>query len=74
MASPLSNRRARLVGTRSFGKGETDSRSETSLPCHLAAAGQEQSGSQSYVPPDEKNDKALRGAIDSYAGPPQLLA
>ena len=32
MASPLSNRRARLVGTRSFGKGETDSRSETSLP------------------------------------------
>ena len=49
-------------------KGETDSRSEASLPGHLAAAGQEQSGSQSYVPPDEKNDKALREAIDLLRG------
>ncbi len=49
-------------------KGETGSRSEASLPGHLAAAGQEQSGSQSYVPPDEKDDKALRAAIDLLRG------
>jgi carboxyl-terminal processing protease len=49
-------------------KGETDSRSEASLPGHLAATGQEQSGSQSYVPPDEKNDKALQEAISLLRG------
>ena len=49
-------------------KGETDSKGEASLPGHLSAAGQEQSGSQSYVPPDEKNDKALQQAIDLLRG------
>ena len=49
-------------------KGETDSKGEASLPGHLAAAGQEESGSQSYVPPDEKNDKALQQAIDLLRG------
>jgi carboxyl-terminal processing protease len=49
-------------------KGETDTKGEASLPGHLAAAGAEQSGSQSYVPPDEKNDKALQQAIDLLRG------
>jgi len=49
-------------------KGETDSKGEASLPGHLSATGQEQSGSQSYVPPDEKNDKALQQAIDLLRG------
>jgi carboxyl-terminal processing protease len=49
-------------------KGETDSKGEASLPGHLAATGAEQSGSQSYVPPDEKNDKALQEAIDLLRG------
>jgi carboxyl-terminal processing protease len=45
-------------------KDAVDSRSEASLPGHLAATGQEKSGSQSYVPPDEQNDKALQEAIN----------
>jgi carboxyl-terminal processing protease len=49
-------------------KGEADSKGEASLPGHLAATGQEQSGSQSYVPPDEKDDKALQQAIDLLRG------
>jgi carboxyl-terminal processing protease len=49
-------------------KGETDSKGEASLPGHLAAAGTEKSGSQSYVPPDEKNDKALQEAIELLRG------
>ena len=49
-------------------EGETDFKSEASLPGHLAASGQEQSGSQSYVPSDEKNDKALQRAIDLLRG------
>jgi carboxyl-terminal processing protease len=49
-------------------KGEADSKGEASLPGHLAASGQEQSGSQSYVPPDEKDDKALQEAIDLLRG------
>ncbi len=48
--------------------GETDSKGEASLPGHLAATGSETSGSQSYVPPDEKNDKALQQAIDLLRG------
>jgi carboxyl-terminal processing protease len=49
-------------------KGRTDSKGEASLPGHLAAQGNENSGSQSYVPPDEKNDKALQEAIDLLRG------
>ncbi len=49
-------------------KGRTDTKGEASLPGHLAAQGSEQSGSQSYVPPDEKNDKALQEAIDLLRG------
>src|SRR4029079_16681360 len=45
-----------------------DVASEASLPGHLSAEGAEQTGSQSYVPPDPKNDKALRLALDLIRG------
>jgi carboxyl-terminal processing protease len=41
-----------------------DLRGESSLRGHLKADGQEETGSQSYVPPDPKNDKALNMALD----------
>ncbi len=41
-------------------KARTDSKGEASLRGHLKAEGSEESGSQSYVPPDEKDDKALQ--------------
>jgi carboxyl-terminal processing protease len=49
-------------------KGEADTKGEASLPGHLAAQGTEKSGSQSYVPPDEKDDKALQEAISLLRG------
>jgi carboxyl-terminal processing protease len=43
-----------------------DSTSEATLRGHLKGVGegQEQTGSQSYVPPDVKNDKALHSALE----------
>ena len=38
-------------------KGRTDTESEASLRGHLQAEGTEETGSQSYVPPDEKDDR-----------------
>ncbi|HEY2529068.1 MAG TPA: S41 family peptidase [Xanthobacteraceae bacterium] len=49
-------------------KSRTDSKGEASLPGHLKAEGTEQSGSQSYVPPDEKDDAALKMALDLLRG------
>jgi carboxyl-terminal processing protease len=56
---------------------EPQIRSEASLPGHLKAEGAEQSGSQSYVPADAKDDKALatalallRGTMTNPAFPP----
>ncbi len=49
-------------------KDEVDSEGEASLRGHLAATGAEKSGSQSYVPPDEKDDKALHMALDLLRG------
>jgi carboxyl-terminal processing protease len=49
-------------------KGSQDRMSEASLRGHLAAQGEEQSGSQSYVPTDPKNDKALHTADDLLHG------
>jgi len=49
-------------------KARTDSKGEASLPGHLKAEGSEESGSQSYVPPDEKDDKALKMGIDLLRG------
>jgi carboxyl-terminal processing protease len=49
-------------------KGRTDTKGEASLPGHLKAEGSEKSGSQSYVPADEKDDKALQMALDLLRG------
>jgi len=49
-------------------KSRTDSKGEASLRGHLKAEGSEETGSQSYVPPDEKDDKALKMAIDLLRG------
>jgi carboxyl-terminal processing protease len=49
-------------------KGQTETGGEASLRGHLAASGDEQKGSQSYVPPDPKDDKALHLALDLMRG------
>jgi len=49
-------------------KGRTDSVAESTLRGHLKAQGQEETGSQSYVPPDPKDDKALQMADDLLRG------
>jgi carboxyl-terminal processing protease len=49
-------------------KGRVDIRGEASMRGHLSAEGAEQTGSQSYVPPDEKDDKALHAAYDLLRG------
>ncbi|HWV97707.1 MAG TPA: S41 family peptidase [Xanthobacteraceae bacterium] len=50
-------------------KARTDTKGEASLRGHLKGdAGKEQTGSQSYVPPDAKNDKALKMAVDLLHG------
>jgi carboxyl-terminal processing protease len=49
-------------------KGRVDIRGEASMRGHLSADGTEQTGSQSYVPPDEKDDKALHAAYDLLRG------
>lgn len=43
-------------------------RGESSLRGHLKADGDEQGGSQSYVPPEAKDDKALNLALDLMRG------
>src|SRR6202041_963377 len=49
-------------------KGRSDTKGEASLRGHLKAEGSEESGSQSYVPPDEKDDAALKEALDLMRG------
>jgi carboxyl-terminal processing protease len=49
-------------------KGRSELAGEASMPGHLAGAGEEKSGSQAYVPPDEKDDKALRAAFNLLRG------
>ncbi len=50
-------------------KSDTDTRGEASLRGHLTGdSGKEQTGSQSYVPPDPKDDKALHVADDLLRG------
>ena len=55
-------------------RGRTDTKGEASMRGHLSAEGKEQSGSQSYVPPDAKDDKALHAAIDLIRGVAQNAA
>jgi carboxyl-terminal processing protease len=49
-------------------KGRADIRGEASMRGHLSADGAEQTGSQSYVPPEEKDDKALSAAYNLLRG------
>ncbi len=49
-------------------KSRTDTKGEASLRGHLKAEGDEQTGSQSYVPPEAKDDKALNYAFDLLHG------
>jgi carboxyl-terminal processing protease len=46
----------------------TETKGESSLRGHLKAEGDEQGGSQSFVPLDEKDDKALKMALDLLRG------
>jgi carboxyl-terminal processing protease len=46
----------------------TEMGDESSLRGHLKAVGQEQGGSQSYVPPEAKDDKALNLSLDLLRG------
>ncbi len=50
-------------------KTDTSTKGEASLRGHLQGdAGKEQTGSQSYIPPDAKDDKALAMAVDLLRG------
>jgi len=46
----------------------SDTEGEASLRGHLKAQGVEETGSQAYVPLDEKNDRALKEAVDLLRG------
>src|SRR6202051_5123549 len=49
-------------------KGRAELQGEASMRGHLSAEGAEQTGSQSYVPPVEKDDKALAAAYNLLRG------
>ena len=49
-------------------KIRAEMKGEASMRGHLAADGAEQAGSQSYVPPSEKDDKALNAAFHLLRG------
>jgi carboxyl-terminal processing protease len=49
-------------------KGRAEMKGEASMRGHLSGEGTEQTGSQSYVPPEEKDDKALAAAYNLLRG------
>jgi carboxyl-terminal processing protease len=49
-------------------KARAESKGEAALRGHLKAEGDEQTGSQSYIPPDPKDDKALKHAYELLRG------
>jgi carboxyl-terminal processing protease len=49
-------------------KSRADTKGEASMRGHLSAEGVEQTGSQAYVPPAEKDDKALAAAFNFLRG------
>ena len=49
-------------------RAHSESSGEASIRGHLSADGAEQTGSQSYVPPNEKDDKALGAAFNLLRG------
>ena len=52
-------------------KGQDDTKGEASLKGHLKNGDDEKTGSQAYVPPDEKNDKQLTAAVELLHGKPR---
>ena len=55
-------------------KARTSTRGESSLLGHLKGDGKEETGSQSYVPVDPRNDKALNMALELMRGTKTNLA
>jgi carboxyl-terminal processing protease len=49
-------------------KGKDDMKGEASLKGHLANGDEDTTGSQAYVPPDEKSDNQLLAAVDLLHG------
>jgi carboxyl-terminal processing protease len=49
-------------------KTRADTKGEASLPGHLKSEGDENNGSQSYVPPDARDDRAMKMATDLLHG------
>jgi carboxyl-terminal processing protease len=49
-------------------KSRSETKGEASMRGHLSAEGAEQTGSQAYVPPEEKDDKALAAAYNLLRG------
>jgi carboxyl-terminal processing protease len=49
-------------------KAQIDTKGEASLRGHLKAEGAEQTGSQSFVPPNESDDKAIKMALELLRG------
>jgi carboxyl-terminal processing protease len=49
-------------------KTRSETKGEASMRGHLSADGEENAGSQSYVPADAKDDKALRAALNLLRG------
>jgi carboxyl-terminal processing protease len=49
-------------------KARADTKGESSLRGHLRGDGDEKTGSQAYIPPDPKNDKALIEALNLMRG------
>jgi carboxyl-terminal processing protease len=49
-------------------KAQIDSKDEASLRGHLKAEGAEQTSSQSYVPPNESDDKPIKMGLDLLRG------
>jgi carboxyl-terminal processing protease len=49
-------------------RSSIETKGESALRGHLKAEGDEQGGSQSYVPPEAKDDKALNMALDLIRG------
>jgi carboxyl-terminal processing protease len=47
---------------------QPQTRSESSLPGHLKAVGEEENGSQSYIPKEQKDDRALQTALALLRG------
>jgi carboxyl-terminal processing protease len=52
-------------------KGKDDTKGEASLKGHLKNGDDEKTGSQAYVPPDEKKDKQLIAAVELLHGKPK---